>query len=68
VPLGEIRGVDVRGRLFEIRITVHAVGEPIVVHAGKRGVGGGRQLVEELRRVTGSRVDAGDGDQRARST
>jgi hypothetical protein len=68
VPLGEIRGIDVSGRLFEIRITVHAAGEPIVVDAGKRGVGGGRQLVEELRRVAGSGAHAGDGDQRARST
>ena len=67
VPVGEIRGVVVRGRLFEIRITVHAASEPIVVDAGKRGVGGGRQFVEKLSRVTGSGA-FGDGDQRARSS
>ena len=68
VPVGEIRGVDVRGRLFEIRITAQTTGEPIAVDAGKRGVGGGRQFVEKLSRVTGSGVHAGDDAERARSS
>lgn len=54
VPYTEIRAVDVRERMLELRVTVTTTGEPITVDTSKRGIGAARPFVEELQRRIGS--------------
>lgn len=50
VPYSEIRAVEAKDRLLEIRITVITDGAPLVVHTSKRGIGAGVEFADLLRR------------------
>jgi hypothetical protein len=50
IPYAEISDVHARDGILQLRVTVIADGQPLVVDTGKRGVGSGRGFVEALRR------------------
>ena len=50
VPYPEIRTVEAKNRLLEIRITVITDGAPLVVHTSKRGIGAGGEFADLLKR------------------
>jgi hypothetical protein len=50
VPYPEIRAVEAKSRLLEIRITVVTDGAPLVVHTGKYGIGEGTEFADLLKR------------------
>jgi hypothetical protein len=50
IPYTDIRSVDSRGRLFELRIDITADGTSRSLDAAKRGSGAAPAVVEELRR------------------
>ena len=50
IPYAEIAGVDTKEKLFEIRISIRAAGDDIGLDTGKRGIGAGWPVIDELRR------------------
>jgi hypothetical protein len=50
IPYSEIRDVEDKDRLLEIRLRVVTDGEPLVVHTSKHGIGAGDEFADTLRR------------------
>ena len=50
IPYSQIRDVQATERWLEVRLTVIAEGDALVVHTSKRGIGAGRRFADELRR------------------
>ena len=50
IPYGEIRAVNARSGVFDMRVEIVTAGEPLVVDTSRRGSGRAPELLAELRR------------------